>query len=107
MFKMAAKSKRGQKKKANFVQQGNRITVKFKLVFVQVFLIPLLNCFISVSDQDSESYPQFSTRINILEIETESNFHSGVNLSKTNCKITESFNIYENSRKYPIGKKQN
>ena len=57
------------------MQHGNRITVKFKVVFVQVLLIALLNCFISVSDQDSESYPQFSMRIDILEIETESNFH--------------------------------
>ena len=57
-------------------------------------LIPLLNCFISVSDQDSEFYPQFSTRIDITEIETESSFHSGVNVSKTNCKVMDSFNIY-------------
>ena len=61
-------------------------------------LIPLLNCFISVSGQDSELYPQFSTRIDIPEIETESSFHSGVNVSKTNCKIMESFNIYENTQ---------
>ena len=48
---------------------------------VQVMLIPLLNCYISVSDQDSELYPHFSTRIDIPEIETESSFHSGVNVS--------------------------
>ena len=57
-------------------------------------LIPLLNCFISVSDQDTELYPQFSTRVDIPEIETESSFHWGVNVSKTN----ESFNIYENTQ---------
>ena len=51
-----------------------------------------------MSDQDSELYPQFSTRIDILEIETESSFHSGVNLSKTNCTIMESFNIYKNTQ---------
>ena len=51
-----------------------------------------------MSDQDSELYPQFSTRIDIHEIETESSFHSGVNVSKTNCKIMESFNIYENTQ---------
>ena len=50
-------------------------------------LIQLLNCFIGVSDQDSELYPQFSTRIDSTEIETESSFHLGVNVSKTNCKI--------------------
>ena len=49
-------------------------------------------------DQDSESYPQFSTSMDILEIETESSFHSGVNVSKTNCKIMENFNIYENTQ---------
>ena len=58
-------------------------------------LIPLLNCLICVSDQDSELHPQFLTRIDIPEIETESSFHSGENVSKTNCKIMESFNIYE------------
>ena len=58
----------------------------------------LMNWFISVSDQDSESYPQFSTRIDIFEMETESGFHSGVNVSKTNCKTMESFNIYENTQ---------
>ena len=61
-------------------------------------LIPLLNCLISVSDQDSELYPQFSTRIDIPEIETESSFHLGVNVSKSNCRIMESFNIYENTQ---------
>ena len=61
-------------------------------------LILLLNCFISVSDQDSELYPQFSSRIDIPEIETESSFHSGVNVSKTYCKIMESFSIYENTQ---------
>ena len=66
--KLAAKSKRGPKK-AYIVQQSNRITVK--PVFVQVLLILLLNCFISVSDQDSEVYTQFSRRIDILEIKTE------------------------------------
>ena len=71
--KMAAKSKQ-EGNKANFMQQNNRITV-IKLVFVQVMLILLLNCFISVSDQDSELYSQFSTRIDIPEIETESSFH--------------------------------
>ena len=50
-----------------------------------------------MSDQDSELYLQFSTRIDIPEIETKSSFHSGVNVSKTNCKIMESFNIYENT----------
>ena len=54
--------------------------------------------FICVSDKDIELYPQFSTRIVILEIETESSFHSGVNVSKRNCKIMESFNIYENTQ---------
>ena len=54
-------------------------------------LIPLLNCFISVSDQDSELYPQFSTRIDIPEIETERSFHSGVNVSNHG-----NFNIYDN-----------
>ena len=58
----------------------------------------LLNCFIGVSDPDSELYLQFSTRIDIPEIETESSFHSGVNVSKTNCKIMESFNIEENTQ---------
>ena len=48
-----------------------------EMVFVQVMLIPLFNCFISVSDQDSELYPQFSTRIDIPEIETESSFLLG------------------------------
>ena len=61
-------------------------------------LISFLSCFISVSDQDSELYPQFSTKIEIPEIETESSFHSGVNVSKTSCKIMESFNIYENTQ---------
>ena len=62
-------------------------------------LIPLLNCLISVLDQDSELYPQFLTRIDIPEIETESSFHLGVNVSKTNCKkIMESSNIYENTQ---------
>ena len=61
-------------------------------------LILLLNCFISVSDQDSELYPQFSMRIDILEMETVSSFLSGVNPSKTNCKTMESFNIYENNQ---------
>ena len=65
-------------------------------------LILLLNCFISVSDQDSELYPQFSMRIDIPEIETESSFHLGVNVSKTNCNIMESFNI----TKIPIKKKK-
>ena len=51
-----------------------------------------------MSDQDSELYPQFSPRIDILEVETESSFHSGVNPSKTNCKIMESFKIYENTQ---------
>ena len=37
-------------------------------------------------------------RVDILEIETESCFHSGVNVSKTNCKTMESFNIYENTQ---------
>ena len=60
----------------------------FKLVFTQIMLIPLLNCFISVSDQDSELYPQFSMGIDIPEIETE------CSLSETN----ESFNIYENAQ---------
>ena len=68
------KSKPGRKN-ANFVQQSDRKRV-FKSVLVQVLLIPLLNCFLSVSDQDSESYHQFSTRIDIIEIETESSFHS-------------------------------
>ena len=85
--KMAAKSKR-VRNKADFVQQSNRITVIYiKLVFVQVILIPLLNCFISVSDQDSELYPQFSTRIDIPEIETESGFHSGSWKVLTSTKI--------------------
>ena len=74
--KMAAKSKRVLIK-AIFVQQSNRIFGLLKLVFVQVILILLLNCFISVSDQDSELYPQFSTRIDIPDIEMESNFHLG------------------------------
>ena len=39
-------------------------------------LIPLLNCFISVSDKDSEVYPQFSMKTDIPENETESTFHS-------------------------------
>ena len=51
-----------------------------------------------MSDQDSGLYPQFSTRIDIHEIETESSFHLGVNVSITNCKIMESFNIYENTQ---------
>ena len=68
------------------------------MVFVHVLLIPILNCFISVSDQDSESYPQFSTRIDILEVETESSFHWGVNATKTNCKIMKKSNIYENTQ---------
>ena len=38
------------------------------------------------------------TRIDIPEIETESTLHSGVKVSKTNCKIMESFNIYENTQ---------
>ena len=63
-------------------------------------MILLLNCFISVSDQESELYPQFSTRIDIPEIKnkTESSFHSGVNVSKTKCNIMESFNIYESTQ---------
>ena len=40
----------------------------------------LINCFISVSDQDSGLYPQFSTRIDLPEIEIESSFHSGVRM---------------------------
>ena len=59
-------------------------------------LISLLNSFISVLDQDSELYPQFSTRIDIPEI--ESSFHSDVTVSKTNCKIMECFNTYENTQ---------
>ena len=51
--------------------------------------LTVLNFFISVSDQDLELYYQFSKRIDIPEIETESSFHSGVNMSKTNCKIME------------------
>ena len=49
-------------------------------------------------DQDSELYPQFTTRIDIPETETESSFHSGVTVSKTNCKIMECFNTYENTQ---------
>ena len=64
-------------------------------------LIPLLNCFLSVSDQDSELYPQFSMRIDIPEIKTESSFHSGVNVSKTNNKIMERFNIYRGQKFHP------
>ena len=45
-----------------------------------------------MSDQDSELYPHFSSRIDIPEIETESR------LSKTNWKIMESFNIYKNTQ---------
>ena len=77
------------------MQQSNRITL-LKLVFFQVMLIPY--CFISVSDQDSELYPQLSTRIDITEIETESSFHSGVNVSKTNSKSMDSLNIYKNTQ---------
>ena len=51
-----------------------------------------------MSDQDSESYPQFSTRIDIFEIKTESCFYSGAKVSKTNCKTMESFNIDENTQ---------
>ena len=51
-----------------------------------------------MSDQDSELYPQFSTRIDIPEIETESSIHSWANVSKINCKIMESFNIYKNTQ---------
>ena len=61
-------------------------------------LILLLKCFISVSDQDSELYPQFSTRIDIPEFKTEGSFHSAVNVSQTNCKIMESLNIYQNTQ---------
>ena len=51
-----------------------------------------------MSDQHSELYPQISKRIAIPEMETESSFHSGMNVSKTNCKIMESFKIYENTQ---------
>ena len=51
-----------------------------------------------MSDQDSESYPKFSKRIDNLEIETESRFHLGGNVSKTNYKIMESFSSYENTK---------
>ena len=51
-----------------------------------------------MSDQDSKLYPQFSTRIGISKIETECSFCSGVNMSKTNCTIIESFNIYDNTQ---------
>ena len=68
------------------------------MVFAESMLLTLLNCFISVSDQNSELYPLFSMRIDIPEFETERSFHSGVKVSKTNCKITESFNIYENTQ---------
>ena len=61
-------------------------------------LIPLLNYFIIVSDQDSELYPQFSMKIDIPEIKTESSLHWGVNMSKTNFTIMESFNINENTQ---------
>ena len=46
---------------------------------------------------DSKSHHQFSTRLDILQIKTESSLHSGVNVSETN----ENFNIYE---KYSIEK---
>ena len=66
-------------------------------------LLPLLNCCVSVSDQDTELYPQFLTRIDIPEIETESSFHLGVNVSKPNCKFMEILT----SKKIPNWKKQN
>ena len=44
-------------------------------------LIPLFNCFISVLDQDSELFTEFSMRKDIPEMETECSLHSGVNVS--------------------------
>ena len=73
------------------------------LVFVQVMLIPLFNCFISVSDQDSEVYPQFSMRIDIPEIETEkslskTNIYENTQLKKARYANKHFFEIFE----YPI-----
>ena len=66
-------------------------------------LLLLSNCCVSMSYQDTELYSQFSTRIDIPEIETESSFHLGVKVSKTNCKFMEILT----STKIPNQKKQN
>ena len=51
-----------------------------------------------MSDQNLELYPQFSMRIDIPEIELKVASIRGVNVSKTKCKIMESFNIFENAQ---------
>ena len=84
---MAAKSKWGRIK-ADFVQQSNRITV------IEVGLCSgNIDTVIKLLYKCVRLYPQFSTRIDIPEIETESSFHS-----RRECLIMESFNIYENTQ---------
>ena len=62
------------------------------------FNISILHLSCRMSDLQLKHEKIFSMRIDIPEIESEDSFHSVVNVSKTNCKIMESFNIYKNTQ---------
>ena len=93
---MAAKSKPCPNKD-NFVQQSNRIMV-IQVGFYSGNVDTIIKLLYKCVRPGFRIVPQFSTRIDIPEIKTESSFHSGVNMSKTNCKIIESFYIYKNTQ---------